>query len=465
MENDRSWSAEFAKYVEEIAASPAYRGLYIERNRDGVLNWVVTGKSEKGQERLHWWQAQCRKLRIPIKSGCYAIAARAIHPTKRHVCQCCGKALSIDYVYPNKTLLSAINERFGCDLSQTEKDIFAIIKTFCRSQEDIQFFVKKFKLEGITSKNALAEAVKRISSECRAPLSPGVMSNCPDRFDGFHSDGLCCRSNTDKGRHADNLKTYTQDRRAYEEWADGNYNLANRLMGEYRKLPPMRCPECGKTKKLTADHVGPISLGFCHDLHFAPMCRQCNSAKNNRLSLSDVRKLIALEEQGSEVISWHSKHLWDVLKPRITDDESAKKASAVLAAAHQNVLKLFSLIYKETGQEYLLRFLHREYSLVDYRFEDFDPYHPENVRVIKKECESKNKQKNQERYVRAAFEHLKDFDRKDNRKNRFVLDQMGRGIEALIQAIREGRTKAATRMLNQAIASIGEKVLEQEWPD
>ena len=47
-------------------------------------------------------------------------------------------------------------------------------------------------------------------------LSPGVMSNAPDRLDGFHSYNKCCRAKEDKGRSKENLNKYGEDRRAYE---------------------------------------------------------------------------------------------------------------------------------------------------------------------------------------------------------------------------------------------------------
>ena len=45
---------------------------------------------------------------------------------------------------------------------------------------------------------ALEEKVVR--AELRGRLSPGAMSNPPDRLDGFHTYNLCCRSKQDTGR-------------------------------------------------------------------------------------------------------------------------------------------------------------------------------------------------------------------------------------------------------------------------
>lgn len=288
------------------------------------------------------------------------------------------------------------------------------------------------------------------------------MSNCPDRFDGYHSDGLCCRQFTDKGRHTDNMKTYVQDRRAYEEWSDGNYNLANRLMGEYQKAPKCTCPVCGETAKMTADHIGPISLGFCHSTNIAPMCKACNSAKNNRLSLSDVRKLLTLEADGNQVVSWHSQYIWDKYKNTITSDKDARKLSSLMLKCHQNVLKLFSLIYKKGGEEFLQTYLHPEYSMYDYRFSDFNPLEPDKLKIHESPIENENKRKNQERYLRIAFESLKEFDMKKNRKVTFYTDQFPKETAAVMQSIKARNFTQADQEVRKLITLLCDKIIASE---
>ena len=51
------------------------------------------------------------------------------------------------------------------------------------------------------------------------------------------------------------LTRYGQDRRVYENWADGDWKMADRLMSLFRK------------NGISADHIGPISLGFCPYIH------------------------------------------------------------------------------------------------------------------------------------------------------------------------------------------------------
>lgn len=472
---DRNWHPNFEKYTEEMVKHPNYKGLFYERSEDGRVKWVVTGKSDNGQKRQAWWDKQCRKMGIPIEKGCYAKAARLVHPTKIKVCQCCGKELSIMYEYPDKRLLKKINDFFGLSLAQTDYTIKEIIRNHCKSEKSAMFWIDVFNLnisQRFIDNNTTADIRQKIIDKVykefvtkeSSPLSPGVMSNCPDRFDGFHSDGLCCRERSDKGRHSDNMKTYTQDRRAYEEWADGNFNLANRLMGEFAKGEKTYiCPKCGKRRKMTADHIGPISLGFCHSTNFAPLCKSCNSAKNNRFAKSDVDILIALEKDGHQVISWHSKPIWDALKNKVRSDSDAKKFSIVMLNCHQNILKLFTKIYIATGQEYLKRFLHPEFVFYDYRFENFHPLRLDELVIKCKELDSANKRKNAERYIRVAFESLEEFNEKSNRKITFIVDQYEPTIQKLIRFIKQNSYQKADALLNDLIRVISMNIKKAMW--
>lgn len=375
----------------------------------------------------------CGKYNIPIGKGCYARLARLIHPTGIHICQCCGQGRSIFYEYPTKNTVTVLNRILGTDIDKdndverTGHTIREIIMDRCDSVWKVRALAKTFGLPATDSKERLIESVySELVAKESGRFSPGVMCNPPDRFNGFHSYALCCRTKFDTGRHTDNMQTYTQDRRAYEDWSDGDYNLANRLMGEFRKQKPMKCPLCGKVAKMSADHIGPISLGFCHSLNFAPMCNSCNSAKNNRFTKSDVDKLLEIEKSGGQVVSWHTRHIWDAVKHNIADDRDARFASSVMAKCHQNVLNILSIILRLGGRQYLRRFLHPEYSLVDYRFDNVDLLHLDRIQIIPTHIDSKNKRKNQDRYERIAFESLEEFGQKDNRRNNFKVDETTR---------------------------------------
>ena len=459
----------FDNYVEMIVSHANYRGLFFERNENGKVNWVVTGKSDKGKKRQAWWDKKCVEHNIPIQSGCYARIARILHPTGKHVCQCCGKETSIFYEYPNKNTTKKLNEILGTkinpdsDKERVEYTIREIVEMHCDSLVKAR---KLAKVLGVPEPNSIEKLISDIYSELVAKeskkFSPGVMSNSPDRFDGFHSYGLCCRSTKDTGRYPINLATYAQDRRAYEDWSDGNYNLANRLMGEFRKQPEMRCPMCNNVAKMSADHIGPISLGFCHSNHFAPMCSSCNSSKNNRFSKADVDTLIALENKGEQVVSWHSKYIWDLLKNNISDDAEAQKASSIMAKNHQNVLNILAIIYKKTGKEFLMRYLHPEYSKFDYRFENFDLRHLDRMIVLETPLDSENKRKNQKRYVRIAFESLDEFLAKDNRKNYFLIENDSQELNPVLLAIRNKNFDLADKSLKELIKEVSSRIYQIE---
>ena len=120
---------------------------------------------------------------------------------------------------------------------------------------------------------------------------------------GFHCyNSICdCRKSKDKGRSDENMKSYSRDRRAYEMMSDGNVLLANTMMGKLNTVTS-NCFMCGKSKKMTADHIGPISLGFIHDpMNFQACCSSCNSSKNNRLTQEDIEKI---KEKEHVVILW-----------------------------------------------------------------------------------------------------------------------------------------------------------------
>ena len=439
----------FDKYVEMIVAHPNYKGLYFDRNKDGRVNWVVTGKSEKGKKRQQWWDNKCKELGVPIQKGCYAKVARMIHPTGKHGCQCCGMERSIFYEYPTIRTLKKLNSLFNLHIiNQTDYTIREFVQRFCNTEQQLKNLADFLKLPIPKNKKELIDVIyEQLVKKGSSYFSAGVMCNPPDRFNGFHSYALCCRKKNDTGRHDDNMKTYTQDRRAYEDWSDGNYNLANRLMGEFHKYPPMKCPVCGHIKEMTADHIGPISLGFCHSIFFAPMCKSCNSSKNNRFTKNDVDKLLLLEEKGFQVISWHSKYIWDKLKYSIKNDSDAKIASSIMAKCHQNILYILSLIYSETGRDFLMKYLHPEFSMYDYHFKEFNPLDLSSLKIITKPLDSKNKRKNQERYIRIAFESLENFSKKENRKNYYLIKKDSLELKPIIKAINDNHYDVADKLL------------------
>lgn len=453
---DRDWNKNFVNYTEFIAKHKNYNGLFIERGQGGNLKWVVAGKSEQGKNRRAWWDVQCKQKNITIKPGCYAEIASIVHPTKKHVCQICGKELLIDYVYPNKRLLNLINSNFQTKYLSYTKDIFSIIDEVVTSEENLLKMVIIFKAKNFIpnpTKNKLTNFVKNnhVNIKSKVFLSPGVMSNSPDRFDGFHSDGNCCRGTSDKGRHKSNLSRYNQDRRAYVNWADGDWKQADRLMAMYSKY------------NLSADHIGPISLGFCHRPRFQAMTREENSTKNNRMTFKDVQILINDENNGQVVISWHSKYIWDLLKKLVKNDADALKLSKNMRLNLHYILMIFSILNDSGHKEFLKQFLHPEFSFFDYKFHGFNPKDGtfSSIETINKN--GKNQQNNVSRYERIAFDELKSYFDVNNRRvqkwNNLKVDSK---IEDILKSLSSNNIKMAKTLLEECFNLLANDFLA-EW--
>ena len=206
------YNPNFDKYVEMIVAHPNYKGLYSDRDKNGKVNWVVTGKSPQGQKRQAWWDVTCNKLGVQIQKGCYAKVARMIHPTGMHVCQCCGEERSIFYEYPTLRTLKKLNDEFGLKLFQTDYTIREFIREFCKTKAQLNKISRMFKLPIVGTAEELIVLVKsELIDKESALLSPGVTCNLPDRFDGFRSYGLCCIQNKDTGFPVSKMKVYYKD--------------------------------------------------------------------------------------------------------------------------------------------------------------------------------------------------------------------------------------------------------------
>ncbi len=452
--NKRTWNKKFLKYTEFIVKHSNYNGLYYERGNDGNVKWVITGKSGNGKKRREWWDKQCKIHNIKIEAGCYAKIALKVHPTKLHTCQICGRELSVEYVYPNKRTLISIEKNFDKNIEPFNKNIFEIIDILVKSIDDIEKMKSVLKIDNSLklSKDGLKKHIRKniVDTYTKGSLSPGVMSNSPDRFDGYHSDGACCRHKSDKGRHKSNLQRYGQDRRVYENWADGDWKMADRLMSEFRK------------SGISADHIGPISLGFCHRPKFHPLSKEENSAKNNRMSLDDVTVLLQ-DEKNEQIVSWHSQFIWDKLKNKVNTDKDAIKLSDFMRKNLHHVLIIFSMIDEEGYKSFLESFLNPKYSYFDYKFEGFNYKTGGYEKVISKKITGKNQENNTKRYYRVAFEKLQEYKEIDNRKVNIWKDEnVDIEIKKLFALLKTNSFKNAKIQLNKTLKLLA-KISSQNW--
>lgn len=382
----RNWHKNFKTYMRFIVNHPNYKGMPFPYKDSGEIRWIVTRSSEKGLARLEWWDNKREKLGIPKEGAWISKTARAIHPTGEKPCQICGKVLKLDYIYPNR----------------------------------------------------------------KGGLSPGAMSDAPDRLDGYHTYNLCHRSKHDKGRHKDNLARYGEDRRAYENWSEGDWKAASWLMKEFQK------------HGVSADHLGPISLGFRHKPKFRPLSKSANSARNNRMTYGDILALIE-EEKKEEVISAHSKILWDLLKNRVKNDTDALLFSKLMRENMHYILSIFACIADGGYKNFLIKnFLHPEYSNFSVKFDGFDPKTGFYKEMIKTDGNKKQYKNNAARYIRISFESLLKYSTKMNRnQKKWQTNEIKTKINKTLDSLKSGDEKSAAIELHNAFALVAQKLAEK----
>ncbi|SDZ38317.1 type II restriction endonuclease, Alw26I/Eco31I/Esp3I family [Jannaschia faecimaris] len=472
----------FQKYMTEIAESREFHGMPDVYYDDGRIQWEAPSNRTGGKfkdshhRRRDWWARKAAEIGIPTTEDRWiSKTAKRIHPTKEKPCKKCGRLMDIRYVYPS----NMFEKRFRkCELVDSDFDIDQL--------EDIYALIDRLHEEpGVDATKVLAcvigehpslpsltadvEAWKSWITEVYAPsepktLSPGVMSNAPDRFDGFHSFNRCCRGTADKGRGKKNLRSYSTDRRVFEYWASGDWIAADRLMGivrsEFRGEP---CKN-GHDGPCQADHIGPISLGFCHFPCFQLLCSACNSAKNNRMYPSDVAWLIERESKGEQIVSWHSQALWDKLKHRVETHEHALRISKVLRDNRHSYMAALFFIAQSEQFGFLASLLEMEYAERDVSFlglrivdavTKYDSIQY-SARTTKYVLEQKA------RRARIAFGELDNYFTKENRNVFLAENPFSRTmLEATIRSLRtiENETADYNRSISEALkTSADEKI-------
>ena len=160
-----------------------------------------------------------------------------------------------------------------------------------------------------------------------------------------------------------------------------------------------------------------------------------------------LEALIKDENQGEQVISWHSKYIWDLLKQKIKTQEDALKLSRLMRGNLHHVLILFSKISEAGYDKFLQKYLHPEYSFVDYRFVKFHPLTGAE-KILEKPLDSANKKKNALRYTRVAFEKLEEYKNIENRNTRIWNSlKVGELVNGLLEFLSEGQWEKAQAIL------------------
>ena len=434
----RPWTGAFLAYAYAVVAHPSYAGMPSTLDDDGKVDWTIPSNRAPGSKnwdgnrrRREWWAEKAGEIGVATTGKWISQVAKRIHPWGWKPCQTCGRWMRISYAYPAERTLVKINTH----LPQAEQidvadllDIYEVsehlVDTVGEREAAVvlqQAFPELGNVTGRSLRELQQELERVVGMEPRGRLSPGAMSNAPDRLDGFHTYNLCCRSNQDKGRSLDNLKTYGVDRRAFEHWSEGDWEAANLLMS---RVTTGVCPRCGEARQLTADHVGPISLGFRHTPYFEAVCASCNSAKNNRMGVADVRQLLELEAAGVAVTSWHAAPLWDRTKDRVDNDAAALRLSKLLNVNQHEFLRLLLRARTAGAPDVLMQFLSPEYAEERVDFIGLDRATLCYERIERCRRQATYSRSKAARLVRIAFEALDDYHRKPKRNVQAIPEEL-----------------------------------------
>ena len=311
--------------------------------------------------------------------------ARELNPTNECVCQTCGQTLDIRTVYLTKNSTKKFNKLLPEDehLSRHQSvTIFEAIDILVEEAGDSGYGVLEDCFDELTTverdterfKNKIGKMVDDGTISPKSHwLSPGKMGNPPDRIDGLHSYGSpCCRPFEDTGRDPDFLRGYGRDRRAYENWVDGRWSAADRLMTQ-TDVGICQDNNCDNNEKLDADHIGPLSLGFVHDpVNLRGLCPRCNSTRRNSLTCADVELLRRLESKENEIASRQVRSYWNRCKSQVESDADAEKLRKGLRdIQHQYLVSLHKVLQKGR-YDLLVHLLNLDECSIKYTFQGVD---------------------------------------------------------------------------------------------
>lgn len=464
-------SEAFLEYEEEIVNHPAYAGMPDLRHDDGTIQWEAPSNRGAGKfqfshdKRYKWWEEKAVEVGISTEEDKWiSKVAKKIHPTKQRPCKVCGRIMDIRYCYLSSNFMKRVKKLSFFD-GTIEMDelthILDFVTTFTDTYGDKGYAVLPKLLKCTQVKeipllpNDLSSWTDWIEKEYipnePSMLGPGAMSNPPDRLDGFHTYNRCCRPSADKGRSKANLASYSTDRRAFENWSDGNWITANKLMGFINSNLEMKQQHCANDgnglkhpRPCSADHVGPISLGFCHRPEFQLLCSPCNSAKNNRMYYSDVKHLISVEESGTTVATWYANPIWQKCKTKVTDKESALRLSRIMRDNRNIAMMLLHDFLKRKEYLFLLSLLNLGYA--DFEYDIL----PESIKIenhivtvdfSEKTSTLKYVNIQKTRKIRVAYSALSDYAKKENRNGYMytndAIEQLKEKAFSLLSAIGE----------------------------
>lgn len=407
----------YIAYMEMVVSHPTFADMP-NAVSNGRINWQVssgrtTSYYEFYPDRFDWWVRKADELGLPGQGNSndrFTVAARLINPTGKRPCRLCGEERDVGYFYLNDRLAKRLNKTLRTDEFKKWQPASSVLEVVGPGRQAMSILLDVFpeRANELKQFGAVTEVFEKTRHRRTTWLSPGFMGNPPDRLDGFHDYCLFCRAKSDPGRSDENMRSYANDRRAFEWWSEGDWKLADAL---FNSAGPGACSLCNvKVSKVSPDHVGPLACGFKQMPLFVPMCGPCNSAKNRRLSKQDVARLLKYEEDsGESAAGWHIRGCWDARKRRITSDSLAAALSTDLRTIQDVYLRVLERLLREGNARFLVTLLNPDCAFYDHTFLDLDPTNLTYSGVITTRVESLGRTSLARRSVRIAFDELRTY--------------------------------------------------------
>lgn len=140
------------------------------------------------------------------------------------------------------------------------------------------------------NRSKIAEAHREYAKKYRKEHSPEISENIKKWVEEHRERSREIKRKWDN-EHPDNIVERRHRRRAKEKDTGEHFTAYEwrLLCNEYGNI----CLKCGQKKKLTPDHVVPISLGGSNSIkNIQPLCLECNLQKHT--NIVDYRKSIPI---------------------------------------------------------------------------------------------------------------------------------------------------------------------------
>lgn len=140
----------------------------------------------------------------------------------------------------------------------------------------------KEKLKEISKKyyeNNRVDILKRQKNYCKSHKNESAKKN--EKYYKNNKKEIRERNKEWANKNKDKIRSYKQKRRARKKGSSGSVSNIEwkELCSRYGNI----CLRCGSSRKLTQDHVVPLSKGGFHTIYnLQPLCRSCNCSKHDK---------------------------------------------------------------------------------------------------------------------------------------------------------------------------------------